>query len=169
MTIPGLQEVGLGDWPTWYRSLNSGYFVSESMKRRKERLNREVMRQTNRMIEEERSAPGLQGTGGGRGERLRANRRPRAPLVKRQDLGEQIIARLRGMSGALKVEQVEKMVAARKAAGLNTPSALIERAAARDTKDWEEENGVAGDDKDSDVSVGTESKAQMAKGKLVDV
>ena len=27
--IAGLQEVGLADWPAWFRTLNPGYFVSE--------------------------------------------------------------------------------------------------------------------------------------------
>ena len=28
MTLTGLQEIGLGDWPAWFRALNPGFFVN---------------------------------------------------------------------------------------------------------------------------------------------
>ncbi len=30
MTLPGLAEIGLSDWPAWYRGLNPGFFVGET-------------------------------------------------------------------------------------------------------------------------------------------
>ena len=30
LSLHELQEIGLNDWPAWFRSLNSGYFASES-------------------------------------------------------------------------------------------------------------------------------------------
>jgi len=175
ITLPGLQEAGLSNWPTWYRAMNPGYFASESMgiRRRRDRLSRETLRQISKMGEDVRSAAGLASltvAGVVPGERLRTpNRRLTSDRnVKREDLGEQIISRLRGMSVKLKEEQAEKMLKAKKVAELNTPTALIERAAAMDAKDWEEESGLVGDDRDSDVSVG-KSKVEKAKGKLVDV
>jgi hypothetical protein len=30
MTLSGLQEAGLSDWPSWYRNLNPGYFADDN-------------------------------------------------------------------------------------------------------------------------------------------
>jgi hypothetical protein len=168
MTPHGLQEIGLSDWPVWFRKENPGYFLSDSRSGGV----------PGRIGRGRRGAgSGAVGAGaccgplhavngaGGSGERLRGNvrvvvrERASGRLLRSGELGEQIIARLRGMSKEGKVFS-EKVVS-----GGGGGNAMIERAAARDTKNWEDESEDDADDDDTDEG---EDKA-MANGKLVDV
>ncbi|KUJ07932.1 uncharacterized protein LY89DRAFT_742231 [Mollisia scopiformis] len=154
MTLQGLQEVGLADWPAWYRKLNPGYFINEV----------------------QASAPGLTGgrsrtracaAGGGHGGACcgvlhgrKGERRVGGPsrglrergagrVSKTEELGEQIIARLRGMAREGNTIAGEK------------GNIMVERAAARDTKNWEDESS---DDSEAEVQ-----QVEEVKGNLVDV
>lgn len=189
MTTSGLQDVGLADWPAWFRRMNPGYFAAESPdpscgvggsagERRGRRtapsakacaspggnggaccgaLHRPtgVGREKTRLKER---------VGGGR-ERERLDREA-GRAVRREELGEQIIARLRGI--AKQVQEKEK----EKGGKSLSSSALIERAAARDTRDWEEEESADGGDEGELGALGErrETGEETAKkGKLVDV
>lgn len=74
-------------------------------------------------------------------------------LSKSEELGEQIIARLRGMAKEGKTSAEEKV------------NVMIERAAARDTKNWEDES-EDGDDCASEPEL---QHVEEVKGNLVDV
>jgi hypothetical protein len=95
-------------------------------------------------------------------ERLRENRRvavrERASgrVLRSEELGEQIIERLRGMSKEGKVGGGKVGNG-----GGGGGNAMIERVAARDTKNWEDESDDDTDDEEEEKAV--------ANGKLVDV
>lgn len=72
---------------------------------------------------------------------------------KSEELGEQIIARLRGMAKDGKANAGGK------------GNVMIERAAARDTKNWEDES----EDSDDCTSEPGVQRIEEVKGKLVDV
>jgi hypothetical protein len=91
--------------------------------------------------------------------RVAVRERATGRILQSEELGDQIIARLRGMSKEGKVVG-EKSVAAQ---GGN---AKIERAAARDTKNWEDESEDEADDDETD---GEDKAKPVAHGKLVDV
>jgi hypothetical protein len=165
MTTHGLAEVGLADWPAWYRALNPGYFVDQG------RVN-----QTR--IGKARGRGCVHGVGAGgccsareNGKRLRTPGRGRVGGGQGQrvprsgdELGEQIVARLKGMEREReKVNENTKERMAAESEGKNSANATIERAAARDAKDWEDE--------DSEVSEGEYEKeiVNLSRGKLVDV
>jgi hypothetical protein len=163
MTLHGLQEVGLSDWPIWFRKENPGYFVSDSR-------GGGVLGRIGRGRRVVGNAGACCGplhvvNAGGRGERLRGHGRVAVRekvsgrVLKSEELGEQIIARLRGMA------KEGKVVGEKVASGRGGGNAMIERAAARDTKNWEDESEEDQDDEDIDEG---EDKA-VANGKLVDV
>lgn len=163
MTLHGLQEVGLSDWPIWFRKENPGYFVSDSRGGVPGRIGR-----GRRVVGNAGACCGplhVVNAGGGRGERLRGHgrvavrERASGRVLKSEELGEQIIARLRGMS------KLGKVVGEKVASGGGGGNAMIERAAARDTKNWEDESEEDQDGEDTDEG---EDKA-VANGKLVDV
>jgi hypothetical protein len=81
-------------------------------------------------------------------------------VLKSGELGEQIIARLRGMSK-------EGKVVGGKATGAHEGTAMIERAAVRDTKNWEDESEDEADD--DDETDREEAVKPVGHGKLVDV
>jgi hypothetical protein len=169
MTVRGLEEVGLPDWPNWFRKTNPGYFVSDArgggVPARIGRTRRLLGNGAGGAGPCYGSLHGVNGACGGRGERLRGNgrvavrERATGRILKSEELGEQIIARLRGMSKERKMVG-EKSVAAQ---GGN---AKIERAAARDTKNWEDEGENEADDDETD---GEDMAKPVAHGKLVDV
>lgn len=158
MTVQGLQEVGLSDWPSWYRKLNPGYFVNEVQGPGPASMGG---RSRNRAC----TAGGGHGGaccgvlhGGGRERRIGGSNRAlreRGTLrvSKTEELGEQIIARLRGMA------KEGKAIAAEKG------NAMIERATTRDTKNWEDES----ENSDNGVNPTEIQHVEEAKGKLVDV
>jgi len=86
--------------------------------------------------------------------------RASARALKSEGFGEQIVARLRGMSKEGKVVG-EKVVG-----GGGGPNAMIERAAATDTRNWEDESA---DDPEDDGTENEEKDKAVANAKLVDV
>jgi len=104
-----------------------------------------------------------------RGEKMRTNGTERVADGGRgprsEELGEQIIARLRGMSR----EHAAKEKAVEKGGDRLSSASLVERAAARDTKNWEDES----DDEDNCTAepenVVEKEEVSKGKGKLVDV
>lgn len=164
MTIHGLHEVGLQDWPVWFRKENPGYFVSDAR----------GAGASARIGRARRVLGNGVGTGaccgpahavGGRAERLRGGGRvtvreiDSGRVLKSEELGEQVIARLRGMSK-------EGKVVGEKSMGTPGGSAKLERAAARDTRNWEDESeeGAEEDETDRDEEV-----KSLVHEKLVDV
>jgi len=162
MTLHGLQEVGLMDWPAWYRSLNPSYFVSETQGFKAGIGGARIGRREGRGCS-------LQAIGvatnakinAGKPEKLRGGsrtivrERSMGRVLRSEELGEQIIARLKSMEKEGKGQVGEKGVSA---------SLLIERASARDTKNWEDES--ESDEEDEGEEDSEEVKTQ---GKLVDV
>ncbi|PBP24547.1 CAP-Gly domain-containing protein [Diplocarpon rosae] len=177
----GLQEVGLGDWPLWFRRLNPGYFASESP-----HPNFNLARAGGRDGRSRRpsvklcmSTGGdgvtccgvLHGPGGGR-ERARPREihgvrekgvRDRAErsglrLMRNEELGEQIVSRLRSMAR----EQPEKIAEKEQGERGLSSSTLIEKATVKDTKTWEDDSDGSGDS-------GQDQEKKEEAGKLVDV
>jgi hypothetical protein len=169
MTVRGLEEVGLPDWPSWFRKQNPEYFVSDSRGAGaptcNERAKRVLVNGTGRLGVCCGSLHGVSGVCGVRSERLRGNGRvtvrekANSRILKSEELGEQIVARLKNISK-------EEMVVGEKAVGAQGGNAKIERAAARDTKAWEDES--EGEVEDDEIE-GDEDGKQMAYGKLVEV
>lgn len=195
MSTSGLLEVGLADWPVWFRRMNPGYFAAEVVN---SNSNPHVGRARGRRGAKSMGCTSANGNGGAccgslhgpggigresvrerererRSDRLRAEKtgtisgRERGADARRgirsEELGEQIIASLRDMSR----EHVVRETAADKASDRLSSASLVERAAARDTKNWEDET----DDEDnagaeSVVSI-VEKEVSKGKGKLVDV
>lgn len=151
MTLQGLQEVGLVDWPSWYRRLNPGYFANEVQAAGKKSRTRAC-------------AAGAGHGGaccgslhGGTSER-RVGGHSRGPkergaarASKTDELGQQIIARLRGMSREVLASAGEK------------GNVMIEKAAARVTRNWEDESN------DSTDGTAEVQQVEETKGNLVDV
>jgi hypothetical protein len=166
MTVHGLQEVGLSDWPIWFRKENPGFFVSDA---RGGGVPGRIGR-SRRVLGGGTGGVGaccgsLQPVNGVRSERLRGGgrvtvrERDSGRVLKSEELGEQIIARLRGMSK-------EGKVVGEKAVVGHGGTAKIERAAARDTRNWEDESeGEA----EGDEIDGEEEAKPAVHGKLVDV
>lgn len=165
MTTHGVAEVGLADWPAWYRALNPGYFVDQG-RANQTRIGKARGRGcvhgvgaggccSARGNGKTLRTPGRGRVGGGQGQRV-----PRSG----DELGEQIVVRLKGMEREReKVNENTKERIAAESEGKNGDNATIERAAARDAKDWEDE--------DSEVSEGEYEKeiVNLSRGKLVDV
>lgn len=166
MTLHGLQEVGLRDWPAWYRGLNPGYFVDS------------------------RDGPGsgrsisLRGSQRG-GPRLRRDERvghagERRPAVaKGEELGDEILRKLKGLEKEKEREKERDIIAkskmeherekVRKTVVAEDNAAAVERAAASNTLRWEDD-----DSEDEELERVEEKKKKMdisAEGsrKLVDV
>ena len=167
MTLSGLAEIGLSDWPAWYRSLNPGFFVS-SVERIGGRL---TLRNRNLHARAER--------------RLAPSENKVKTIKKKEEegstLGEQIIERLKGMEKEKEKEKVgvkgRGQVLAPKLEGKekNNASVMVERAAVRDARRWEDESddslegseGVMGECCEAETRVA--KKENVQKGKLVDV
>ncbi|KAJ5047100.1 uncharacterized protein L3040_002943 [Drepanopeziza brunnea f. sp. 'multigermtubi'] len=196
MSNSGLQEVGLSDWPAWFRRMNPGYFAAENPDLSRGAAGNDRAPRSRRPPPPGAKVCGslggnggaccgvLHGPGGGR-ERMRPRERERerervggrdrvqrggGRVVKGEELGEQIIARLRSVAaredqgkGAAVVEKERKKKEL-------SSCALVERAAARDTRGWEEESEESGDE-DGQSAAGEEEKGgKVARtGKLVDV
>ncbi|TAQ88541.1 hypothetical protein B7494_g3162 [Chlorociboria aeruginascens] len=171
MSISGLREVGLTDWPTWYRGMNPEYFAPSTSASTRAGCGNGNRRTRARGCgndychlrpEDVRNAAldgaGRGGTGGYPNGAYPA--RGRGARSNRDDLGEHILARLRGLArqDAIVGSVERKAAVARPGSARN--NVLIERAADRDAKNWEEESSVG------------EAKAKVAGGekeKLVDV
>jgi hypothetical protein len=170
MTINGLAEVGLSDWPSWYRSLNPGFFVSGT-----DRIGgRLTLRNRNLHVRAERRL-----TGGNSNKGKVAGKKDEEPT-----LGEQIIERLRSMEREKEKEKMgikgRRQVLAPKVEGKekNNVSAMVERAAVRDARRWEDESEGTLEGSEGEAveeSSGSEAEKRDAKrenlqkGKLVDV
>lgn len=116
-------------------------------------VGRERVRESDRIRGEKTKLIGTErGADGGRG-------------LRSEELGEQIIARLRGMSR----KHAAKDKTFEKGGDRLSSASLVERAAAKDTKNWEDES----DDEDNCAAepVSPVEKEEMSKGKgnLVDV
>jgi hypothetical protein len=154
MTLPGLQEIGLNDWPQWYRALNPGYFASESthMKPNFGRRNK------GRVCTGNGCCGGVNlgvGVTHARAERLRAA--AKTERIRKEDLGEQTLARLRGFPKEA-VGKVEKEPV--------SGSIMLERAAVKDARAWKEEGSeVAEESKKKSVD---RRKGSLAKTSLLD-
>ncbi|PBP22553.1 CAP-Gly domain-containing protein [Diplocarpon rosae] len=181
MSSSGLQEVGLGDWPLWFRRLNPGYFASESLHPNSDLAragdkDRRSRRPSVRLCTSTGSngvtcCGVLHGPGRGR-ERARPreihglrgkgvqDRAERSGLrmVRNEELGEQIVSRLRSMAR----EQPEKVAEKERGERGLSSSVLIEKATVRDTKNWEDES-----DGSRESGQGQEEKEEDRK--LVDV
>lgn len=161
MTIPGLQEIGLTDWPGWYRTLNPGYFA---------------VKNTSRLAASGRRTRGRTCAGNGCCEssghvvesaigRLRGSPRVRGHgRLTREDagIGEEILDRLRAMSREGK-KAASKSTAEKEVSN----NVLLERAANKETRKWEDESEDKSEvDEKSEVE---EKRVKNGKEKLVDV
>jgi hypothetical protein len=165
MTVPDLQAIGLQDWPSWYRALNPAYFTSSG------ETSRPIARRpragactggrgcaasvsnavlVQKGVQRLRRAVQHRGWGAGETEGER--------VMKDEERGEQIMDRLRSMQGA----EVGK-VQLRKRDHVSR-NVMLERAADKDAKDWEEEGS-------SDVGIEgvVMKRGAVTKEKLVDV
>ena len=149
MTLPGLREIGLNDWPSWFRSLNPGCFAIEKsdLHRGKARL-----------------CTGQDGccAGGKFGPthvtHIRAERLRTAGKIERQrkeSLTEQVVAKLRGSPLKEENMKVEKPVSG---------SALLERASMRDAKNW----GDEGSEMEEETGDKAARKSSVEKTSLLD-
>ncbi|KAF4632544.1 hypothetical protein G7Y89_g5575 [Cudoniella acicularis] len=75
MTLHGLQEVGLSDWPAWYRGQNPGFFAAES--------SAGMIRRGKRVVRDQE----------------------RGKVLRSEELGEQIIRRLRNLEASKSKER----------------------------------------------------------------
>jgi hypothetical protein len=162
MTIHGLHEVGLQDWPVWFRKENPGYFVGDAKgtgaPARIGRARR-VLGSGAGAVACYGNVDAVAGSRAGRlreGGRVTVRERVSGRVLKSEKLGEQIIPRLRGMSK-------EGKVVREKAVGAQGGNAKIEKAAARDTRNWEDES----EEEASEEEIGGE--VETKPGRLVDV
>ncbi|KAK0104705.1 hypothetical protein ONS95_004978 [Cadophora gregata] len=190
MSTSGLQEIGLVHWPVWFRRVNPGYFAAEvvtsnsNLGRSKVKRSVESMGCTSlggnggtccgvlhgpgnvgreRVGETERQSNRLRGD---RVERMSGSERGTGRGLRSDELGEQIIARLRTFSR----EHATMGKSGETASDRSSSASLVERAAARDTKNWEDES----DDEDNAIlenKMSSKDKDEVGKGKgkLVDV
>lgn len=180
ITISLLQDVGLNDWPSWYRELNPGYFVSEIMvAARQNRGGNRRMRggMSSQHVHGATCCPNHGGMNagpvyGGKAERLRTGNRvvvkERATgrVMKSEELGEQIIARLRNME-----KEANAKAKAEKEREKISGNAVIERTQARDARRWEDESESDGAAEERDRGENAAEVAVPMKlgGKLVEV
>ena len=168
----GLKEVGLSDWPEWFRKQNPGYFVSDVRSGRGGGLTSRDHRKKHEHGCDCGVGQGQVHAHGGRGERVRSSRRvtvrerESGRVVRSEELGEKTVAKLRAMvkEKEEREKQGEKVVAA-----TGVGSAIIERGTKKDTRKWEDDSE---DESEEDVEVQIEEKAQkvvVTSGKLVDV
>jgi hypothetical protein len=90
-----------------------------------------------------------------RAERLRAA--ARAERIRKEDLGEQTLARLKGLPKKGKVVEEQ---------GLISGTVMLERAAVKDAKDWEEEGSEVAEESKENAVEGKEES--VAKTSLLD-
>lgn len=178
-SLHGLKEVGLVDWPDWFRKQNPGYFLSDARSGRggngsgggpSSRLNR-----GRKHGDHGGDCCGPVQThlvNGGRGERVRVNgsatvrERESVRFIRNEELGEQIVARLRAMSKEGKVVR-EKVVAG---ANRGEGTEMVERATKKDTRKWEDDEGEDESEEEIVEAVAEEKGHRVAtNGKLVDV
>ena len=155
MTTTGLQEVGLADWPAWFRALNSGYFAAEDQAPflRAQRTRHVKARFVGMQVSKERIR-----TGGGRGPKKKTELRE-AEDEKKVEPGNQYVERpkqlLANGVGCKKVHANQNQI----------QSILLERAQMNDTRDWEDERDTT--EVDGEIS---KQHLKMRNGeKLVDV
>lgn len=158
MTHAGLAEIGLSDWPLWYRGLNPGYFAGEHATRRRGRgCFSTGAGITGGCCGASQGMHGCVGAGHGRG-------RAGGPSGRRVVEGEKVLERLREIKDGGKGRDVGKgMSAGEKGAG-GSPSQVKEK---KEKLAWEDDDTDVGSD-DSE-SVEAEKKGKSGKDKLVDV
>ena len=156
MTLPGLQEIGLEDWPAWYRALNPGYFSNTSGPNRRTRP-----RPSFCAGNAGNACCGGAGTNGVQGRGQSRLGGPHGRLRRENtELGEQILEKLRALP------KVGKRGAGKGGEPMEKPAGqevMLERAAMKEKRDWEEES-----DNDTEVEEKKKTKG-VAKEKLVDV
>jgi hypothetical protein len=149
MTLPGLYGIGLNDWPSWFRSLNPGYFASEK---------RDFRRGKARLRMGEDGCCAGRNLGPTHVTHVRAERLRTAGNYgrqKKESLTEHVLAKLRG--SPLKEE---KMMVENPLSG----SVMLERASMKDAKDWEDE----GSETSEETSDNAVDKSSVAKTSLLD-
>lgn len=171
MTLPGIQAVGLNDWPSWYRRLNPDYFASSTivLNNGSESRSARVGRQAGGSRRDEingvnRRALTKKGAGNARQRAVRGGGTGHRHIVteKNEELGEQIIARLRGMS---------KDVRARGEGVKEKNRGVAERAVKGGTQDWEGSESGSDEDEERNEKKTKEEvlKVTDVERKLVDV
>jgi len=177
LSITGLSEVGLQDWPVWFRTLNPGFFIQGI---KGGRLQRPVNYPASTSISS--------GNVGRIGQaELRLGK-------KEESLGEQIVERLRSMErekerardgregvkgrGSVQAPRANGREREEKRAKSLNVSVAVERAAVRDARRWEEESEESAEGSVAESS-GSEGETAavpavakregVLKGKLVDV
>lgn len=169
MTLHGLQEVGLRDWPTWYRGLNPGYFADS---RDGPGIGRGVdLRGSQRVGSRPRREERAKRVGPG-GER-------RSAVAKGEELGDEILRKLKGKEKGKEREREREIIAKskmehekekmRKTALAGDNAVAVQRTAISNTLRWEDD-----DSETEELERGEEEKKKKnssAEGsrKLVDV
>ncbi|KAH6663880.1 hypothetical protein B0J14DRAFT_682872 [Halenospora varia] len=143
MTLPGLREVGLSDWPGWWRGMNPGFFYSESSAQTSGRRARKAGVGNGRV-----------GNGSGK-------------VIRSEELGEQIIQRLRTLETekSLKEGQLKEKRGVKGRGAVRAPEsagARVERVAERGRRDWED------DDSESDVEMAEDESTVIEEGSGVE-
>ena len=163
MTLSGLRELGLHDWPTWYRDLNPGYFASKDTHHLKLHHSRAARREKGRRCSGKWGCCGglnfdLEASHG-RAEGLRnaVSSRERE-MARRAELGEVAFAKLRG---SVVKDGKEGVTEKREKAVSGT--VMLERAAIKDARDWEEESSEASEGKEEVFE-----KKKVEKSSLLD-
>ena len=151
LTRAGLQEVGLADWPAWFRAMNPGYFAAEPQPSALRTQGSHLMKGGN-------LGTGFLGrvSGSGRG-REPKQQGQQAGQEKEKELGRQILERsryLRKKDAGHKSEMTK-----------SCQSILLDRAQDKDTKDWEDE----GSSTEVEEIALEEQKRVPTEEKLVDV
>lgn len=163
MTLSGLEEIGLNGWPAWFRSLNPGYFATDSTQLKSNFGRRGKGRNCN-------GGNGCCGDGcrGGlnlgathvKAERLRAAGKTERQM--KEELAEQVMTKLRGAPR----KELEKKVSQREKEKPVSGSVMLERASIKDAKDWEDEGSEASEEEKEKEKV--VEKANGAKRSLLD-
>ena len=156
MTLPGLRAIGLSDWPAWHRALNPGYFASASQNKGARSVacagDSCCTAHTSNSVLAQKKEPRLRDTVAviaGKG--LDASE----GMWRAEMGGQQTLMGLRNM-------QRESGGNATSGKDHVSKNVMLERAAVKDTKDWEEESDSSDD---SEVAV----KGGATKEKLVDI
>jgi len=158
MSLPELKEVGLSDWPLWFKQLNPGFFATLArgcVNDCEEGRGHGHTHGLGKIFGYGQGRP-MGGSAGTRGVRAAKGRTRR---LSREEEGARVMANLRVREVA--IEQA-KILAEKKQAEAN--SAAVERALLEETKSWEEESEGA------EKEVIKEEKGKgVKKEKLVDV
>ncbi|RDL42273.1 uncharacterized protein BP5553_02252 [Venustampulla echinocandica] len=148
MDLPGLQEIGLNDWPIWYRRSNSSHFVTD--------LGRTKASKTS------------QSEG-----RIRTkNAKGSASVSRGVESVEQALRKFRELDVSGKGKGSALAGAKSKSGGrYGSKNTVDDRLATRDATDWGDDEITVHGDEGSDISSASDGEAikVFGKGKLVDV